>query len=71
MSKGRKCRYEQEKRDARWVVVYQDTFSWDDPDPPNIVMEPLPIDDAYEEMLRLKGSLGYVFGYLYLTKVKF
>ena len=70
MSKGRKRRYEQEKRDARWVVVYQDTFSWDDPDPPLIVTEPLPNDDAYEEMMRLKGSPGYVFGYLYLRQVK-
>jgi hypothetical protein len=70
MSKGRKRRYEQEKRDARWVVVYQDTFSWDDPDPPLIVTEPLPNDDADEEMMRLKGSPGYVFGYLYLRQVK-
>lgn len=70
MSKGRKRRYEQEKRDARWVVVYQDTFSWDDPDPPLIITEPLPIDDAYEEMMRLKGSSEYVLGYLELRKVK-
>lgn len=40
------------------------------PDPPLIVTEPLPGDDAYEEMLRLKGSPGYVFGYLYLRQVK-
>lgn len=70
MSKGRKRRYEQERRDARWVVVYQDTFNLDDPEPPMIVSEPLPIDEAYEEMLRLEGSPGYVFGYVELRRVK-
>jgi len=70
MSKGRKRHYEKEKRDAKWVVVYKDTFSWDNPDPPIIISEPLSEDEAYEEMLRLKDSEGYVFGNMELREIK-
>ena len=48
MSKGRKHRYLEQKRNELWVVVHQDLFDWDEPQ--IVVSEPLPYNDAIAKL---------------------
>ena len=43
MSKGRKRRYEEERKARKWVLVYVCTINFDDP---AIVSDPMPYDQA-------------------------
>ena len=55
MSKGRKRRYEEERKARKWVLVYVDTFSFDDP---AIVSEPMPYDQALRALSKAREQEG-------------
>ncbi|TKZ15767.1 hypothetical protein FAP39_16850 [Shimia litoralis] len=59
MSKGRKRRYEEERKARKWVLVYVDTFSFDEP---AIVSDPMPYDQALRALNKAReqeGSNGF------------
>jgi hypothetical protein len=55
MSKGRKRRYEEERAARKWVLVYVDTYSFDDP---AIVSEPMPYDQALRALNEAREQEG-------------
>ena len=59
MSKGRKQRYEEERKARKWVLVNVDTFSFDEP---AIVSDPMPYDQALRALnkaLEREGPNGF------------
>lgn len=55
MSKGRKRRYEEERKEQKWVLVYFDTFSFDEP---AIVSEPMSYDRALRALEKARTQEG-------------
>lgn len=55
MSKGRKQRYEEERKARKWVLVYVDTFSFDEP---AIVSDPMPYDQALRALNKAREREG-------------
>lgn len=55
MSKGRKRRYEEERKARKWVLVYVDTFSFD---APAIVSDPMPYDQALRALNKAREREG-------------
>lgn len=55
MSKGRKRRYEEERADRKWVLVYVDTYGFDDP---TVVSDPMPYDQALRALNKAREQEG-------------
>lgn len=55
MSKGRKRRYEEERKARKWVLVYVDTFSFDEP---AIVFDPVPYEQALRALNKTREQEG-------------
>lgn len=55
MSKGRKRRYEEERAAKEWVLVYIDTYSFDEP---AIVSDPMPYDKALRALNKAREQEG-------------
>lgn len=55
MSKGRKRRYEEERKARKWVLVYVDTYSFDEP---AIVSDPMPYQQALRELNKAREQEG-------------
>lgn len=55
MSKGRKRRYEEERAAKKWVLVYIDTYSFDEP---AIVSDPMPYDKALRALNKAREQEG-------------
>ncbi len=71
MSKGRKRRYEEERAARKWVLVYIDTYSWDEP---AIVSDPMPYDNALHALNKAQEKAqeeedSAEFGYYELQQV--
>ena len=54
MSKGRKRRYEEERAAKKWVLVYIDTYSFDEP---AIVFDPMPSDKCLTHNFRPHSNI--------------
>jgi hypothetical protein len=67
MSKGRKRRYEEERAARKWVLMYIDTYSWDEP---AIVSDPMPYDKALRALNKAQEQEDSAeFGYYELQQV--
>jgi hypothetical protein len=55
MSKGRKRRYEEARAAKKWVLVYIDTYSFDEP---AIVSDPMPYDKALRALNKAREQEG-------------
>ena len=55
MSKGRKRRYEEERKARKWVLVYIDTYSFDEP---AIVSDPMPYQQALRALNKAREQEG-------------
>ena len=55
MSKGRKRRYEEERAAKKWVLVYTDTFSFDEP---AILSASMPHDKAFRAVNKAREPEG-------------
>ena len=55
MSKGRKRRYEEERKARKWVLVYFDTYSFDEP---AIVSDPMPYQQALRALNKAREQEG-------------
>lgn len=55
MSKGRKRRYEEERAAKKWVLVYIDTYSFDEA---AIVSDPMPYEQALRALNKARGREG-------------
>ncbi|WP_296644759.1 hypothetical protein [Roseinatronobacter sp.] len=55
MSKGRKRRYEEERAAKKWVLVYIDTYGFEDP---AVVSDPMPYDKALRALDQARDQEG-------------
>jgi hypothetical protein len=55
MSKGRKKRYEENQAARKWVIVYVDTYSFDEP---AVVSEPMPYNQALRALSKAREQEG-------------